>query len=72
MGYFDPGTDFIVKMMKCHRYVHTTVREVYGGCMSQICAALDLSGTCLTPPRREKRPDILNGLGFKRFAGDYD
>ena len=52
MGHFKPRVDFIVKMTKCRQDVHTTAREVCGGCMSQISLRSIFLGHAWSPPWR--------------------
>ena len=62
MGYFDPRVGFIVKMTKCRPCVPTcctrSVRQIPPRSTAASC--LLLTAPHLT--RRDKRPDILNGL----------
>ena len=72
MGQNRPGSDFIVKMTKCRPDVHALSREVDGQIPPPVDAA---SCSCRRSPHLTSArdlPDILNDLGFERFAGDYD
>ena len=52
-------------------YTHVQVREVVADTPRCHRSKL-LLVTPSSSAQREKRSDILNDLGFTRFAGDYD
>ena len=72
MGHFCRVADFIVKMTKCRRDVHTCTqpcaREVCACCMSQI----SLWSIFLRHAWSHAWRGILNASVFNRFTGDYD
>ena len=72
MGHFAPTTDFIVKMTKCRTVVHPLSREVDGQIPPRDHADKLLLWSRSSSDLARHSPDILNGLVFERFTGDYD